>query len=66
MEVRKECITIAVLNAQGKVVMESVSETKAQTVLDCVKGIRGTIHVTFEEGTPAPGSTKCSGLRWRR
>jgi transposase len=53
MDVHTEWITIAVLNAQGKMVRESVIETRAQTVLDFVKGIRGTGHVTFEEGTPA-------------
>jgi transposase len=31
--------------------MESVVETKAATLLDFVKGLSGTIHLTFEEGT---------------
>src|SRR4029453_8301573 len=42
-----------VLDGHGKVLMESVSETKAQTVLDFVRGVRGTLHITFEEGTHA-------------
>lgn len=53
MDVHKEGIAIVVLNAQGKVVLEAVSETKTQTVLDFIKGIRGTVHVTVEEGTQA-------------
>jgi transposase len=53
MDVHKECTVIVVLNARGKVVMESVIETKAQTVRDFFQGIRGTVHVTFEEGTQA-------------
>jgi transposase len=42
-----------VLNARGKQVMESVIETTAPAVRDCIAGIRGTVHVTFEEGTQA-------------
>jgi transposase len=53
MDVHKDTIVIAVLNAQGKRVMESIIETKAQAVRDFVQGVRGTVHVTFEEGTHA-------------
>ena len=53
MDVHKECIVTVVVNVHGKVLMESVIETKAQTVLDFVGGIRGTLHLTFEEGTHA-------------
>jgi hypothetical protein len=53
MDVHKEGIVIVVLNAQGKVGLEAVIETKTQTVLDFIKGIRGTVHVTCEEGTQA-------------
>ena len=42
-----------VLNADGKSVMESVVETSAATILDLVKGLRGQVEVTFEEGTHA-------------
>lgn len=37
----KETISIAVLNAAGKLVMESVSETKASTILQSIHGLRG-------------------------
>jgi transposase len=53
MDVHKDTIVIAVLNARGKLVMESVIETKAQAVRDFVQGVRGTVQVTFEEGTHA-------------
>ena len=36
---------------QGKVVMESILETKAATILEFFAGWRGTLLVTFEEGT---------------
>jgi transposase len=51
MDVHKEAIVIAVLSSSGKLVMESVIETKAITILDFLKGLRGSLHVTLEEGT---------------
>ena len=51
MDVHKEAICIAVLNSSGKLVMECTIETKAITILDFLKGLRGSLHVTFEEGT---------------
>ena len=53
MDVHTDTIVIAVLNARGKQVMESVIETTAPAVRDFIQGIRGTVHVTFEEGTQA-------------
>jgi transposase len=35
----------------GKLVMESIIETKASTILQFIEGVRGDLHVTFEEGT---------------
>jgi transposase len=51
MDVHKEAISIAVMNSAGKVVMESILETKATTVLQFIRGLRGNLLVTFEEGT---------------
>ena len=51
MDVHKETIAIAVLNSAGKLVIESILETKAMTILQFVQGLRGTLQVTFEEGT---------------
>ena len=51
LDVHKESISIAVLNAAGKIVMECVIETKAITLLQFLRGLRGDLHVTFEEGT---------------
>ena len=53
MDVHKESISIAVLNVAGKVVMESVIETKASMILQFIDGLRGDVQVTFEEGTSA-------------
>jgi transposase len=51
MDVHKETISIAVMNAEGRLVMESIIETKASTILQFIQGLRGDLHVTFEEGT---------------
>lgn len=53
LDVHKASICIAVLNADGMLVMESVIETNAATILDFLKGLRGPVEVTFEEGTHA-------------
>src|ERR1700674_1625946 len=53
MDVHKESISIAVMNAAGKIVMECVIETKASMILQFIDGLRGDLHVTFEEGTSA-------------
>src|SRR6202023_3916277 len=37
----------------GKLVMECILETKAVTVLEFIRGLRGSLCVTFEEGTSA-------------
>ena len=36
MDVHKDAISIAVLNSSGKLVMESIIETKANTILEFV------------------------------
>src|ERR1700730_6055492 len=51
MDVHKEAIVIAVLNGSGKLVMESIIETKASSILQFIHGLRGELHVTWEEGT---------------
>ena len=51
LDVHKEAIAIAVLNGAGKLVMESIVETEAATLLDFLHGLRGELHVTLEEGT---------------
>jgi len=51
MDVHKETISIAVMNADGKLVMESIIETKASTILQVIQGLCGDLHGTFEGGT---------------
>lgn len=51
LDVHQSTISVAVLNSEGKLLMQSVIKTKASALLDLIAGIRGTLHVTFEEGT---------------
>jgi transposase len=51
MDVHKETISIAVMNSAGKLIMESIIETKAITILQFIQGLHGNVYVTFEEGT---------------
>src|SRR5437868_14515690 len=44
-------ISVSVLDSRSKLVMESIVETKAATILDFFARLRGTLSVTFEEGT---------------
>ena len=53
LDVHQATISAAVLDWTGKLVMESILETKAATVLQFIHGLRGSLHVTFEEGTCA-------------
>jgi hypothetical protein len=53
MDVHKESISLAVMNGVGKIVMESVIETKASMILQFFDGLRGDLQVTFEEETSA-------------
>jgi hypothetical protein len=53
MDVHQASISIAVSDAAGKVLMECIIETKATTVLEFIQGLRGSLWVTFEEGTSA-------------
>lgn len=53
LDVHQATISVAVKDASGKLVIESVIETKAATILEFIQGIRGSLWVAFEEGTTA-------------
>jgi transposase len=53
MDVHQATIVMGVTDAKGKHLMESIVETKASTIREAIKGLTGTLHVTFEEGTHA-------------
>src|ERR1700750_2780824 len=53
MDVHQATISVAVMDSSGKLIMECILETKAATILEFIDGLRGTLLVTFEEGTSA-------------
>src|ERR1700687_2634389 len=55
LDVHQATISVAVLDSAGTLVMEAILETKAETILQFIHGLRGSLHVTFEEGTCAAG-----------
>jgi transposase len=53
MDVHQATISVAVMDAQGKLIMECLLETKAATIVEFIQGLQGTLSLTFEEGTSA-------------
>lgn len=53
LDVHQATISAAVLDDEGRLVMQSVLATRADTILDFLSGLRGTLRVGFEEGTCA-------------
>ena len=53
LDVHQATISVVVLDSTGHLVMESIIETKAATILQLLHGLSGSLHVTFEEGTCA-------------
>ena len=53
LDVHQATISVAVLDSAGNLVMEAILETKAEAILQFIHGLRGSLHVTFEEGTCA-------------
>jgi hypothetical protein len=47
MDVHQATISVAVMDAGGKLVMGCILETKAATILEFFAGLRGTLSVTF-------------------
>jgi hypothetical protein len=50
LDVQQDTVSAAVLDRDGKLLMQSVFATRAAAILDFLRGIKGTLHVTFEEG----------------
>jgi len=53
LDVHLATISIAVLNASGKLIMEVTIKNQATALLDFLRGLRGALHVALEEGTYA-------------
>jgi transposase len=51
LDVHQETTSAAVLDCEGRLVMQMTMATRAGAILDFVRGLRGTVHITLEEGT---------------
>ena len=63
MDVHKEAIVIAVLNGSGKLVMETILETKASSILQFIHGLR---KVSFSAEHPDRSRVPGCGTKFRR
>ena len=53
MDVHQSTTVVAVLNADGRVVWETIVATEARAIIDVLERVSGSLHVTFEESTQA-------------
>lgn len=51
LDVHQESISAAVLDESGKVMLQCTMPTQSSAILEFVAGIRGSVQITFEEGT---------------
>ena len=59
LDVHKDTISIAVMNSAGKLIMESIIETKAITILQFSKGCTATCMSPWRKEPGPPGCTTC-------
>ena len=52
-DVHLATIAFCILDFSGKIIWEGIFQNKADTIRDFLRGIRGRIHLTFEQGTQA-------------
>ena len=53
IDVHSSTLVVNARDAFGKVILQSVVATNAEAIVQCIGGLRGRLHVTFEEGTHA-------------
>jgi transposase len=53
IDVHSSTLVVNARDAFGKVILESTVATNAEAIVQCIGGLRGRLHVTFEEGTHA-------------
>src|SRR5947207_463123 len=53
MDVHQATTVVAVVDAEGKMIVETIVKTEASAILRLIQGLSGPLHVTFEETTQA-------------
>src|SRR5215510_15295461 len=64
IDVHSSTLVVNARDAFGKVILESTVATNAEAIIQCIGGLRGRLHVTFEEGTMRSGCTRCCDGVW--
>jgi hypothetical protein len=59
LDVHQATISVAVLDTSGNLVMEAILETKTETIMQFLQGLRGSLQVTFE-AVPCGFSRSCT------
>ncbi len=63
LDVHQATISVAVMDSQGKLIMESILETKASTILEFLAGLRGLADIGRPASFPQePRRRMLSGL----
>jgi transposase len=50
-DVHKSNIVVAVVNLEGKTISQAIIETQPSAIRDFLRGLSGSVHLTFEEGS---------------
>jgi hypothetical protein len=67
LDVHRDTISVVVLGEGGKMMMQTTLATLSGALLDFVGGLRGSVHLNFEEGTHSEsGCTICRRGAWWR
>jgi hypothetical protein len=53
IDIHQATSVFAIRDSRGNIIGESILKTEPTTIVDFLKGQRGTVRVTFEEGTYA-------------
>ncbi len=65
LDVHQATISVAVMDGRGKVVMESILETKAATILEFLAGYAEVCRSPSKKALGRPGSTICLSPMFR-
>ena len=53
LDVHQATTVVAVMNTEGKLVLETMVPTQASPIRELIESLSGPLHVTLEEGTQA-------------
>jgi len=66
MDVHQATTVVAVLDGEGKLVMETVIATEGAAIIRFLESVSGELRLAFEETTQAAWCMKWSGRMWAK